>query len=242
MPQSQEWASLLPNGQAKPRPTFTADYKQMLNIQPYQVEDEDDQSILQKYKTSTDKSWGEFGQSGFKDVDRNKLEFDLTEGERETLRQKRQSVDWQTFETAGFGEREAFGAHDLIFHQSIAQQVKGWSSHQQTLDTQVRQTEKALPAFKHDTTPHERARVTVDANFFESWADVLVGSGWMRDEMKEWNWALIQYKARPRDGEAGRNSPGKTDDRIASRWVLVEEQVPNEYLQDLRSGKVSQNS
>lgn len=65
---------------------------------------------------------------------------------------------------------------------------------------------------------------------------MLVSSGWQRDEIKEANWALIQYRCRPKEGSIP-TMPGG-DGRTAERWFLIEELVPKEYLQSLHDGKV----
>lgn len=56
--------------------------------------DDDDEGELQRYKTAVEKEWAKFGEIGFSDVDEKKLEFDLTEGEREAVRRKRDTMDW----------------------------------------------------------------------------------------------------------------------------------------------------
>jgi hypothetical protein len=100
-------------------------------------------------------------------------------------------------------------------------------------------TEKLLPAFPYDTTPSEEPKILVDALWFEAWADVLVSGGWARDELKETSFALIQWKARPRDGEVPRGRiTSEGEGRTEDRWVLAEEFVPKEYRDELRDGKV----
>lgn len=96
-----------------------------------------------------------------------------------------------------------------------------------------------LPAFNFDTTPHEEARILIDSNFLETWADVLVSGGWARDELKESNFALVQWKSRTRDGELPRGrvtTEGET--RSEDRWCLVEEFTPSTYIDQIREGKV----
>jgi hypothetical protein len=110
------------------------------------------------------------------------------------------------------------------------------------LNDRVRATEKLLPAFPYDTTPHEEPRLTIDSLFFETWADVLVGGGWARDELKESSFALIQWKSRPRVVDVGKSkSPGSVtgDPRTEDKWVLVEEFVPRDYREALTDPKVS---
>jgi hypothetical protein len=77
----------------------------------------------------------------------------------------------------------------------------------------------------------------VDEAFFETWCDVLISSGWQRDQIKASNWVLIQYRCRPKEASASPVPPG-ADGRTAERWFLIEELVPKEYLQSLVEGKV----
>ena len=79
----------------------------------------------------------------------------------------------------------------------------------------------------------------VDEFFFETWADVLVASGWSRDELKESSWVLLQLRCRPKgDVDPITGLPLAGDGRIEERWLLVEELVPGDYLHDLNEGKV----
>ncbi|BGP44695.1 hypothetical protein JCM10450v2_000509 [Rhodotorula kratochvilovae] len=221
------------SGTAAPdRPVYTPSYRHLLNIRSsHGLIDDDDEGFLQRYKTAVEKEWAKFGEIGFTDVDSTKLEFDLTEGEREAVKRKRDTMDWSTFESAGFSH-EVFAPGHLVFHHTLNQRVSTWPSSAKAIDQRLRQAEQALPPFPYDTTPREEGRIAVDATFFEAWADVLVGGGWARDELKESSFALIQWKARPRDGDLSRVKPGG-DPRTEERWVLVEEFVPREYREAL---------
>lgn len=57
---------------------------------------------------------------------------------------------------------------DLIFRQNIAAKVKAGPASQQLIAARLRETEKLLPEFPYDTTPHEEPRLLVDINFFEA--------------------------------------------------------------------------
>ncbi|SCZ91004.1 BZ3500_MvSof-1268-A1-R1_Chr1-3g02467 [Microbotryum saponariae] len=255
VPNSSDWALFFPRGyrnkslaapsSANPPATqYTPHFRHLLNIRGNNLfDDEDDDGELQRYKSTVEKDWSKFGELGFKDVEAGKLEFDLTESERTAPIQKRDTMDWGTFASSGFGGRESFKPNDLIFHQSINTRVNTWPASQQALDTKLRAAEKMLPSFPYDTTPREEARVVVDALFFEAWADVLVSGGWARDELKESSFALIHWKSRPRDGERPKGRPSASgDDRTEDRWVLVEEFVPKEYRDELTDGKQKKQS
>ena len=88
-----------------------------------------------------------------------------------------------------------------------------------------------------DITPTELPSVLVDELFFQAWADVLVASGWCTEEIRESNWILIQWKARPLQNRIDNVSNG--DGRTEDRWYLHEESVPTEYRLELLEGKVS---
>lgn len=78
-----------------PLPIYTPHYKHLLNIRSNShLDTDEDDGEMQRYKTVVERDWGKFGETGFKDVDQGKLEFDLTEGERSTIRAKRATMDW----------------------------------------------------------------------------------------------------------------------------------------------------
>ncbi|BGP12621.1 hypothetical protein JCM10213_008758 [Rhodosporidiobolus nylandii] len=236
IPHSANWKLFFDHTNPSSTPVYTASYRHLLNIRSNHglADDGDlvDDGEMQKHKTMVEKEWSKFGDIGFADVDSKRLEFDLTEGERPVL-QKRDTLDWSTFESSGFAGREIFAATDLVFHQSINQRVTTWPSSQKALSEKLRATEQLLPPFPYDTTPREEGRRLVEKDFLEAWADVLVGGGWARDELKESSFALIQFKARPRDGELPKGKMVGTDPRTEERWIAMEEYVPREYREQL---------
>lgn len=235
LPHSRNWQLLFaPTAPISPdEPIYTPSYRHLLNIRAAHGLDEEEDDDLQRYRSTVQKEWAKFGEIGFQDVDSAKLEFDLTESEREASRRKRDTLDWTTFEMAGFAGREMFAPTDLVFHQNIGQRVTTWPSSQKDISQRLREAEKALPPFPYDTTPHEEGRVKIDALFFEAWADVLIGGGWARDELKESNFALIHWKSRPRDVRMPVADAKEEDPRTEERWFLVEEYVPKQYREAL---------
>ncbi|GAA5898684.1 hypothetical protein JCM6882_000896 [Rhodosporidiobolus microsporus] len=237
VPHSKDWKLFFDPADPASKPVYTASYRHLLNIRSnHGLEDGggyDDEGEMQKFKSGIEKDWAKFGELGFQDVDSKKLEFDLTEGERAQVVQKRETLDWSTFETAGFSGREIFAPTDLVFHHTLSQRVNTWPSSQKALADKLRATEQLLPPFPYDTTPHEEGRVLIERDFVEAYADVLVGGGWARDELKESSFALIGWKARPREGEYPKGKPVGSDSRSEERFVLVEEFVPREYREAL---------
>ncbi|GAA5846946.1 hypothetical protein JCM3766R1_004024 [Sporobolomyces carnicolor] len=229
---------------SSPHPVYSSAYRHLLNIRtnPGLDDDLEDDFDQGRYKTRVDKEWSKFGELGFSDVDEKKLEFDLTESERAVPTTPKKPIDWDTFEMSGFAGRELFAPNDLVFQQTLSQRVNTYPTTSKSLNDRLRATEKQLPAFPYDTSPHEEPRIAVDSLFFEAWADVLVGGGWARDELKESSFALIQWKSRPRVTDIGKSrSPGNSttgDPRTEDSWVLVEEFVPREYREALTDPKV----
>lgn len=207
---------------------FTSSYRHLLNIRSAHGLGDDDDEDLQRFGSTVQKEWAKFGETGFSEVDSTKLEFDLTESEREKARRKRDTLDWSTFESAGFAGRETFKPTDLGFrHQAEL-------ASQRDVTQRLYETEKTLPPFPYDTTPREAGRLPIDVLFFEAWADALVASGWARDELKESNFALVHWRSRPRNLPTPTPDQGdRLDPRTEERWFLVEELVPRDYREAL---------
>ncbi|KAK4054880.1 hypothetical protein OIV83_000804 [Microbotryomycetes sp. JL201] len=250
VPGSSLWPLFFPEGEARkpsqpgelPQTVYTPYYRHLLNIRSSaMVDDEDDDGELGRYRTRAEQEWSKFGELGFKDVDSTKLEFDLGESQRKQVSRKRDTMDWNTFESMGFSGRDNLTSVDLTFNDRISTKVNTWPASQQILNKRLKEAEKLLPEFNFDTTPHEEGTIEVDSSFFEAWADALVSSGWARDELKESSFALIQWKRRPRSGEVPQARTAlstSSDDRTEDAWVLIEEFVPREYRERLALGKI----
>ena len=161
----------------------------------------------------------------------------MRESERTVRRDRHDTLDWSQFSDLGFDGRESFVDSDLSFDSSTLAAIAKLPENKKEISAKLRKVDKALPDFPFDITPHESPSCLVDELFFQTWADVLVSSGWGREEFKESNWVLVQWKARPlqmRDGEV-LNGDGRSEER----WYLLEETVPSEYRQELLEGKVS---
>jgi hypothetical protein len=139
-----------------------------------------------------------------------------------------------TFANAGFGGRETVRETDLQFDPNLSKSISSWPEERVQITKQIRKTEKALPQFPYDITPREEKSTLVDELFFEAWADVLVSSGWSRDEWKESSWVLVQWRTKPSKDSLSmkKNADGRTDEK----WFLVEEMIPPEYREELIDG------
>lgn len=219
-------------------PTMTNSFKHLLNI-GFDLDLESDENELgqldlesqQRFKSLVEKEWSGFMNKGFQEPDAKKLEFDLTESERQKRRQKHDTLDWEAFAGNGFAGRETYEPKELQFNTDLSKTVTTWPSEKKELTKKLVKTNKALPPFPYDITPKEANPLFVDDNFFEAWADVLISSGWSREELKEVSWALVHYKCKPlRSQDLDLNlSDGRTDDV----WVLFEEVVTREYRDHL---------
>ena len=179
-------------------------------------------------------------QSGFAPTAPEKLKFDLRESERTTRRAKHETLDWSQFSDLGFNNREVYLDSDLTFDSLLSESVETWPEEKKKIYAKLKKTEKELPSFPYDITPAERPSILVDELFFQAWADTLVSSGWAREEIKESNWVLIHWKARPLQMSPDQMMKG--DGRTQERWCLLEENVPEEYRQELIEGKVDEPS
>ncbi|KNZ61524.1 uncharacterized protein VP01_1389g5 [Puccinia sorghi] len=218
---------------------FSPSYKRLLNIRNrINFEHEDDQLVVnfegpQRFKNLVEKEWSGFLNRGFQEPDAKKLEFDLEETSSAKLKAKRETMDWDSFSGAGFLGRETYRPTDLDFKVDIQHTPPPSnppSNSKKGFTKKLIKNSRSPAAFPHDTTPIELPSILVDENFFEAWADILVSSGWSRDELKEVSWVLIHCKCKPADHKefefrpTALNPDGRNDDM----WTLFEEVVPPE--------------
>ncbi|PLW23908.1 hypothetical protein PCASD_13481 [Puccinia coronata f. sp. avenae] len=220
---------------------FSPSYKHLLNIKGQMNDENEDIDQLganfegpQRFKTLVEKEWSGFLNRGFQEPDAKKLQFNLDESSNAKLKAKRETMDWDSFMGAGFLGRETFQATDLDFDASIQHTAPPPISpptSKRIIPKKLTKTSRNPTAFPYDTTPIELSSLFVDENFFEAWADVLVSSGWSRDDPKEVRWVLIYCKCKPADYQefefrpTALNPDGRNDDK----WALFEEVVPPEY-------------
>lgn len=239
VPRSASWAGILPiydstssiSSSGKPAPfVYSSAYRHLLNIQS--TDANASMTDLPVYKSVVDKEWKSFAHTGFSASDATKLKFDLTEGDRANRRKKALTMDWSTFEGMGFTSEDPSLTNQLNFDPSVNDALSGSgpaSSEQRlALAKKALAIQQSLPPFHYDVVPHEERALQVDKAFFEVYADVLCASGWTRDEVKEINWALIQFKTRP-TGSQREHLDMSVDTRTESSWFLVEEIIPADY-------------
>ncbi|GAA93967.1 uncharacterized protein L969DRAFT_98315 [Mixia osmundae IAM 14324] len=236
-----EWSQLAhaptPSSSGANVPAYTSSYRHLLNIR--NDDDEDEEADL-RYKSANDKAWSAFKDVGFSASLQDQLKFDLTESERAERKNRHQTLDWSTFSSSGFSDRESYLPGDLDFDTKVSQSVDHWPQERRDLTARMRKTEAGLPSFPYDITPREQGVVNVDELFVEAWADVLISSGWTRDELKPTSWALLQYKTRRHSANLESSLLG--NEASGNAWYLMIETVPQEYLLDLAEGKASKKS
>ncbi|EIW72287.1 hypothetical protein TREMEDRAFT_20593, partial [Tremella mesenterica DSM 1558] len=209
------------------------------------------------------KEWSMFEEGGFdaaagekKEDIRSKLQFDLSESAKNSLKARRDTMDWTEFasSTGGFNRTDPLLDISLTFSQPIAVSITEWPKERDELRKKLQKSQKEAVPFAYDTTPkvgtevaldpHARAdstgRVYIEESFVDVWADLMMGGGWMdRDELtfKEANWAVIEYKARPGRPESGSLDP-REDPRTSDLYFLFEERVPFEYQMAIADPKM----
>lgn len=213
-----------------------------------------------RYASLAGKEWSMFEEGGFdaprtsfttrnnntneKGDIQSRLQFDLNEGAKKSVAEKRQTMDWSDFvgPSGGFSRTEPFLTASLTFSAPVQSQITEWPKERDELRRRLHKTQKESTPFNHDTTPRtgptasldgadSKGRVYIEEAFVDCWADFMLGSGWTdRDELtfKEASWALIEYKARPNHPDA--QEPDQSlDPRTSELYFLFEERVPLDY-------------
>lgn len=105
VPESNDWDLFFPpknlaasTSSTPPLPIFTPHYKHLLNIRANSnLQYDDDDGAMQRFKSVVERDWGKFGELGFQSLEIEKLQFDLSEGERKKIRDKHSTMDWVSF-------------------------------------------------------------------------------------------------------------------------------------------------
>lgn len=183
VPRSKAWNALYPMTRDSNKanlPVFAGTYKHLLNIHTDEPETDDNQ----RYRSTVEKDWADFATAGFSPEPQDKLKFDLNESARQRHRgPQRVTRNWNDFSESGFLGQDVLDK-DLSFNPDLQDTIASLPNDKARFEKLVRKTEKGLPEFPYDVTPHEGRPILMDEYFFETWADVLVSSGWLRDEIK----------------------------------------------------------
>ncbi|KAJ1304068.1 hypothetical protein OPQ81_008475 [Rhizoctonia solani] len=199
-----------------------------------------------KYSSLTDMKWGEFMAVGFGDgeAEAKRLEFDLTEGARQSRLEKRATMTWSDFSAAGFLGGEAPLSETLQFAAPLSTTIQTWPTASEDLHRKLKKQQKVLPAFGWETTPVAGQEWVVEEAFLDCWADLIWSSGWSEREERthrDSNWALVDYKAVPPNASA-LSANGSSDPRTSNQWFVFEEFVPREYRDQLTNPKKKRNA
>ncbi|KAF4588102.1 hypothetical protein EYR38_010067 [Pleurotus pulmonarius] len=218
-----------------------------------------------RFRSLTDLKWGEFESMGFGGLGadgeaESKLQFDLTESARLSRSEKRATLSWTDFSSAGFSRADDPLSTTLQFSTPIVSSMSSWSSREAELTKKLRkaqqQSNKNMPAFDWDTEPILGGEEVVEEGFVDVFCDLVCGSGWLEVELertasdlldRECNWALVEFRSLPHSrSPASDSSPLSTslssstqsssfDPRSAATMILFEEFIPLEYRQKLRA-------
>ncbi|KAF4583846.1 hypothetical protein EYR40_002341 [Pleurotus pulmonarius] len=218
-----------------------------------------------RFRSLTDLKWGEFESMGFGGLGADgeaerKLQFDLTESARLSRSEKRATLSWTDFSSAGFSRADDPLSTTLQFSTPIVSSMSSWSSREAELTKKLRkaqqQSNKNMPAFDWDTEPILGGEEVVEEGFVDVFCDLVCGSGWLEVELertasdlldRECNWALVEFRSLPHSrSPASDSSPLSTslssstqsssfDPRSAATMILFEEFIPLEYRQKLRA-------
>ncbi|KAG9119317.1 hypothetical protein FRC07_005708 [Ceratobasidium sp. 392] len=200
-----------------------------------------------KYSSLTDMRWGEFEALGFGGGEPEKrLQFDLNEGARQkqTRMEKRTTMTWNDFSTAGFLRDDSPLSDTLQFAAPLQTTIQTWPTTSEDIHRKLKKQQKVLPTFGWETTPVAGQEWVVEEAFLDCWADLIWSSGWSEREERthrDSNWALIDFKALPAN-PAATNLLSPSDPRTSNQWFVFEEFVPREYRDQLTNPKKKRNA
>ncbi|KAG9074718.1 hypothetical protein FS749_013691 [Ceratobasidium sp. UAMH 11750] len=153
-----------------------------------------------KYSSLTDMRWGEFEALGFGggEAEGKRLEFDLTEGARQTRLEKRTTMTWSDFSTAGFLRDDSPLSDTLQFAAPLQTTIQTWPTTSEDIHRKLKKQQKVLPTFGWETMPVAGQEWVVEEAFLDCWADLIWSSGWSEREEgthRDSNWALVSCAA-----------------------------------------------
>ncbi|KAG8686107.1 hypothetical protein FRC08_012743, partial [Ceratobasidium sp. 394] len=200
-----------------------------------------------KYSSLTDMRWGEFEALGFGggEAEGKRLEFDLTEGARQTRLEKRTTMTWSDFSTAGFLRDDSPLSDTLQFAAPLQTTIQTWPTTSEDIHRKLKKQQKVLPTFGWETMPVAGQEWVVEEAFLDCWADLIWSSGWSEREEgthRDSNWALIDFKALPTNSSSANLLAQSSDPRTSNQWFVFEEFVPREYRDQLTNPKKKRNA
>ncbi|KAG9001059.1 hypothetical protein FRB94_007120 [Tulasnella sp. JGI-2019a] len=199
------------------------------------------------FRSLTDMQWGEFSELGFGSSDTKRLQFDLNEGARLAVGQKRATMTWNDFSSVGFTREDAPLQDTLQFTPPLSSSSHTLSSQSDDIHRKLKKNPKAPPQFNWDITPVAGQDWTVEEGFISCWADLLLSSDWNNRRertFKDVSWAMVEFEAAPLPVSDDSLMPD-LDQRTSSQWMLFEEQLPEEYREQVlnpqpkKAGKTS---
>ncbi|QRV95888.1 hypothetical protein RhiJN_23906 [Ceratobasidium sp. AG-Ba] len=200
-----------------------------------------------KYSSLTDMRWGEFEALGFGglEAEGKRLEFDLTESARQTRLEKRTTMTWNDFSSAGFLRDDTPLSETLQFSAPLQSTIQTWPTTSEDIHRKLKKQQKVLPTFGWETTPVAGQEWVVEEAFLDCWADLIWSSGWCEREERthrDSNWALIDFKALPSHSNSINMFTQSSDPRTSNQWFVFEEFVPREYRDQLTNPKKKRNA
>ncbi|KAG5645311.1 hypothetical protein DXG03_006500 [Asterophora parasitica] len=249
---SKEWARISPPTLKLP-PRYSDAFKKRMDLPPQFHPDAGvappatrSQTLgdTDRFRSLTDLKWGEFESMGFSEHGEKQLQFDLTESARNERVQKRSTLSWTDFSSAGFTRSDAPLSTTLQFSSPVASTISSWPAHSADIQKKLKKTERKLPPFGWDTEPVVGSEEVVEDAFVDVFCDLVWGGGWMdleREELvaRDCNWALVEFKSLPPNRTT---TSGTSDPRTASTLILFEEFVPLEYRQQLAQSTSTSSS
>ncbi|KAL0948044.1 hypothetical protein HGRIS_010669 [Hohenbuehelia grisea] len=181
-----------------------------------------------RFRSLTDLKWGEFESMGFGGLGRDdeaerKLQFDLNESARMSRAEKRQTLSWNDFSSAGFSRTDVPLSATLQFSTPLSLSVSSFSERETELNRKLRkaqqQSNKGLPPFTWDMSPILAGEEVVEEGFVDVFCDLVWGTGWMEFELE-------RLDAEALVAGSSHTGIGKEADWVAldrdCNWALVE--------------------
>lgn len=144
--------------------------------------------------TARDSAWSAFEEAGFaRHSIADRLQFDLTEGAKRQIADKRKTMTWDDFSGGGFDRNTMELQETLTFAPPVQDQIESWPDEREEIRRKLKKSAKVMAKFEHDTTPVV-TEGCIEAGFLDAWVDVLVG--WTdRDELtfREANFCILEY-------------------------------------------------